>query len=96
MVLEVRCLLDYTMSKTTLDLWQTCQIYQYHSDFYIAKMGTREYNMKDVGKPISGLNKLFYGSLCSMIVMGLLIGPFFAFSSMGGMTSFNPILKSQM
>jgi hypothetical protein len=24
MMLEVRCLLDYTMSITTLDLWQTC------------------------------------------------------------------------
>jgi hypothetical protein len=59
-------------------------------------MGNRMYNHKKLGKPISGFNKVCYGSICSIIVMGLLIGPFWAFSSMGGMTSFNPILGSQM
>jgi hypothetical protein len=52
--------------------------------------------MKEVGKPIARTNKLFYGSICSMIVMGLLVGPFWAFSSMGGNVIYNPILKSQL
>ena len=96
MMLEVRCLLDYTMSITTLDLWQTCQIFQYHSDFYICKLSNREYNVKELGKPVSGFNKICYGTFCSIIVLSLLIGPFFLFSGMGGMTSYNPVQSSGM
>ncbi len=96
MMMEVSTLMDYTMGKTTLDLWWTNQIFQYHSDFYIAKVANREYNLKELGKPVTGFNKICYGSFCSMVVMSLLIGPFFLFSEMGGMTSYNPIEQSQM
>ena len=41
-------------------------------------------------------NKLFYGPFCAMVVMSLVIGPFFLFSGMGGMTAYNPVQASNL
>jgi len=41
---EIRGLLDFSMSYTALDMFQTMQLFQYHSDFYLVKTANTGYN----------------------------------------------------
>lgn len=88
---EVRCLLDFTFSKTSLDIFQFWQLFQYHLELYSAKMGNESYGYKVLGSPTELLDKIIFG-VCFMIVyLGLLISPIWFFSDYGGFTTVNPV-----
>ena len=57
LAVEMRCLLDFTFTRTSIDLWQNCQLFQYNSDFFIAKTSNRSYNRRVVGSDVSFFSK---------------------------------------
>ena len=91
---EIRCLLDFCMTKTTLDAFQTFQLFQYHSDFYIAKVCNRWYNMKELGTEPTLISKIIGFAITICIVLATLVLPFFLFSATT--TQLNPVISAEL
>jgi len=81
-IVEIRCLLDYIFAKTSLDIFQFFQLFNYHCEMYLFWTGNRFYTMKTLGSPQECLDKFIFGILIASVVLFLLIGPFYIFSSM--------------
>lgn len=56
-IVELRCLTDFTMSKTALDLFQFWQCFQYHYDMYCAKNSNVCYTVKTLGSETEPFDK---------------------------------------
>ena len=93
---ELRCLLDFTMSKTALDLFQFYQLFWYHYELYAAKVANRYYGIKVLGMRIDRIEKCISGVLISFIMMFMLVGPFILFSEYGGLVATNPALDGSL
>lgn len=96
LAVEMRCLLDFTFTKTAIDLWQTCELFQYNSDFFIAKTSTLSYNRKVLGAEVSKFSKICFGYICTTIMLSFILGPFLMFSTIGGMTLYNPVIYNDL
>lgn len=93
---EIRCLLDFTFSKTSLDIFQFWQLWQYHFDLYAAKNGNISYTKKVLGSPTALLDKCVFGCLISTVILMLLVGPLIFFSDVGGFIAPNPVLSGDI
>lgn len=56
-IVELRCLTDFTMSRTSLDLFQFWQCFQYHYDMYCAKNSNVCYTVKTLGSETEPFDK---------------------------------------
>lgn len=88
---EIRCVLDFTMSKTSLDVFQFWQLWQYHVELYNAKNGNEYYLTKKLGSQTDKLEKATTGCAISIGLLFLLVGPFLIFSEYGGLVQPNPV-----
>jgi len=91
-VIEIRCLLDFTFSKTSLDVFQFWQLFYYHFEMFLGWTGNRYYTIKVLGSPTECLDKFIFGVLISSVLLFLLMGPFYLFSTWSPMVGFNPIV----
>lgn len=91
LAVETRGLLDFTFSKTSLDIFQFWQLWQYHYDFFNARKGNRFYSNKILGSPMRPIDKCIWGVLLTMVVVILLVGPLWFFSDIGGFVAPNPV-----
>lgn len=89
-IVEIRSLLDFTFSKTSLDIFQFWQLWQYHYEMFCAKNGNISYTRRIVGEPAWWLDKVIFGFLFSSIILFLLVGPMVFFSDIGGFVAPNP------
>lgn len=96
LAVEIRCLLDFTFTKTALDLWQTCECFQYNSDFFIAKTSNMSYNRKFLGQEPTPFSKVAFGYICTVVMLSFILGPFLMFSNINGMTIYNPVKETQV
>lgn len=97
--IEVRCVLDFTMSKTALDVFQFWQLFQYHVELYNAKNGNRYYGEKRLGLRTDGCEKCLFGVTISSLLLLLLVGPLLLFSTIGGglgLTAPNPVEDAEL
>lgn len=92
---ELRNVLDFTMSKTSLDVFQFMQLWQYHYELYAAKNGNRWYGEKPLGMETDPTEKCLTGTLISTVLLFVLAGPLLLFSEYGGLISPNPVLSAQ-
>jgi len=90
-ILEIRCLIDFTLSKTSLDIFQFWQLFQYHIELYCAKNGNYSYIIKPLGEPTRPLDKCIFGALITAIFLGFLFGPIMFFSEFGAFIQTNPV-----
>lgn len=93
MVVEIRCLLDWIFSKTALDIFQFWQLYNYHFELFQGWAGNKWYTIKPMGIEAECLDKFIFGFLFSSIILFLLIGPFYLFSTMSMYVAYNPVLE---
>lgn len=93
---EIRALLDFTFSKTALDIFQFWQLWQFHYDFFAAKNSNRSYTEKILGAPAGPIEKCIFGVLLSTIIMVLLAGPLWFFSDIGGFVAPNPVQSANL
>lgn len=92
---ELRCLCDYTFTKkTSLDIFQYWQLFNYHIELYIAKMGNQSYADKIYGAPVLFLD-LIIGYLILGILLLILIGPIIFFSEYAFIQS-NPVQEASI
>lgn len=97
--IEVRCVLDFTLSKTALDVFQFWQLFQYHLELYNAKNGNRYYGEKRLGLRTDRCEKCLFGVTISSILLLLLVGPLVLFSTIGGglgLTAPNPVKDAEL
>lgn len=94
--IEIRCLLDFTFSKTSLDIFQFWQLFQYHLELYLAKNGNYSYVVKPLGSATGLLDKLIFGWLISSLLLLLLFGPIFFFSEFGAFIQENPVKQASL
>jgi hypothetical protein len=94
--IEVRCLLDFTLSKTSLDVFQFYQLFNYHYQLYASKIGNTWYAIKPLGSVTPPADKFIFGSLISSIIFTFLIGPFILFSEYGGLVQSNPVTNANV
>ena len=93
---EIRCLIDYLPSKTSLDHFQFFQCYGYYVELYMARWNNDYYHrMKVFGREVTFDNKI-QGCVCMLIFMSLVVGPFLFFSEMLGFTENNPVLSAEI
>ena len=89
---ELRSLLDFTVTKTSLDMFQYMQIYSYHYELYAAKIGNRWYGEKPLGAKVDRCEKCIFGIIMTSVVMVLMVGPFLLFSDLlPGLIQINPV-----
>jgi len=93
---EIRCLLDFTFSKTALDIFQFWQLWMYHWEMYTAKNGNWSYVVKVLGSPTLKLDKCIFGVLFTGVILSLLVGPLWFFSEVGGFIAPNPVQQAQI
>jgi hypothetical protein len=94
--MEIRCVLDFTFSKTSLDVFQFWQLFTYHLELYCAKMGNIYYVSKTLGSKIEIFDKILFGVVFMVIYLGLLISPILFFSDYGGFITENPIKEADL
>lgn len=88
---ELRALLDFTFSRTSLDIFQFWQLWQYHYDLYCAKNSNHWYTIKILGEATWMVDKLIFGVLFSAIIILLMVGPLYFFSDYSGFVGPNPV-----
>jgi hypothetical protein len=93
-MVELRALLDFTFSKTALDIFQFWQLWQYNYELFCAKNGNISYTRKIVGEKSWWVDKIVFGWLIGGFIMFLLVGPMWLFSDAGGFIAPNPVLSS--
>ena len=93
---EIRCLLDWTMSKTALDIFQFFQLYNHHYELYSAKVGNRWYGEKILGSKTPIQEKCIFSGIFSSIIIILLVGPFYLFSDNSPLVDVNPVLNGNV
>lgn len=77
--IELRCLFDFTFTKTSLDVFQFWQLFMYHIELYLAKMGNESYVLKVYGAPVLFLDYLIGYAILALLLI-ILIGPIIFFS----------------
>jgi hypothetical protein len=89
--IEVRCVLDFTFSKTALDVFQFWQLFMYHIELYVVKNGNWSYTYKQLGSKTILLDKCIFGVVIGGVILTMLIGPIYFFSDYGGFIAPNPV-----
>lgn len=92
---ELRCLFDFVLTKTSLDIFQFWQLFSYQVEMYLAHFGNQSYVVK-----VMGLNQTFadyiLGYFFITVILLLIIGPIYFFSSFSNFSVLNPVLSSQV
>lgn len=78
---ELRSIIDWTFTYTSLSVYQWLKIAQVQSDMYIAKCYNRGYMAHKLGEPQGAVSKCLNGFTLMTICIGLLALPWLLFSS---------------
>ena len=54
------------------------------------------YNRKPWGTEPSKFSKILFGYICTTLMLSFILGPFLMFSSLGGMTLYNPVVDNDL
>lgn len=93
--IELRCLLDFCLTKTALDIFQFWQLFNYHMDLYVAMMGNESYVNKVMGVRTTWDNYCL-GWVILTVLLLIVVGPFAFFSEIGGFIQFNEVQSAKI
>lgn len=88
-LLELKTLLDWCFTKTSLDTSQWLQLSNVYSEMFFAKASNKSYFEKKLGEKIHSIEKCICGCLCVGIIMLFLIGPLLMFSNLAMFSDYN-------
>jgi hypothetical protein len=96
-LIELRCLIDFTFHKTSLDMFQTMALFFYHYEIYASRIGNMWYVPKILGTPVEPLDKCIFGWFMTTVVLIIIVGPLILFSNlMPGLVTINPVLSADI
>ena len=90
-IFELRSIIDWTFTKTALDVFQWIKLAQVQADMYVAKCVNKQYMRHKLGQPQPFWKKLFIGFSLTLFVLILIIGPIIIFSGLNPSTNTDPI-----
>lgn len=86
---ELCTFIDWTITTTTLSLFEWIKFEDIHAKLYIAKCDAIEFQEKTIGEITSKVSKLFLGCCGTLFLLILLFGPMLLFSTLNPMSSSN-------
>ena len=95
-IFELRIFIDWTYTKTSLDVFQWIKLAQCQADLYKAKCIQKGYFEKPLGEKIPKYMKYLIGFSMIVVIVVLLIGPMFLFSSFNFLGDLNPVSKAEI
>lgn len=94
---ELRVFIDWSVTRTSLDVFQWIKLAQIQNDLWYAKSISQWYYSRTVGTRIHWCEKLWMGIIYIVIIIILLIGPLLVFSSaLKDIGNTNPITKASL
>jgi hypothetical protein len=94
---ELRVFIDWTVTRTSLDVFQWIKLAQIQNDLYLSKSISEWYYTRTVGTRIHWCEKFWMGIIYIILIIALIIGPLFMFSSaFNNFGTPNPITKVQL
>lgn len=87
---ELRTMVDWSFTKTSLDMFQWFKFEEIYSQLYISKVLLRGYYSRPRGQPIAVCEKFCMGVCGLFLTLLLILGPLIIFSSL------NPIVESNL
>ena len=91
---ELRCLCDFTFTKTSLDIFQYWQLFNYHIEMFIAKCGNDSYVQKVFGAKVLFEDNII-GYAVLLLLLLILIGPIIFFSEYAFIQA-NPVKEAKI
>lgn len=93
---ELRTIIDWTFTSTSLDVFQSISLAQIQSDLYIAKCYNKPYMEKPLGEKIGMLLKVVVGFSLMLFIIALIAGPMLLFSSINPVGQANPVSSGDL
>lgn len=81
-IFEMKTILDWTIKKTSLSLFQWLKLEDIHAKLYASKMESISRKNREVGQKIDLIIKFFLGVCLLLILLILIFGPMLIFSSL--------------
>lgn len=88
---EIKMLIDWTFTKTALDIFQWIKLENVHDMLFIAKCYYKSYKAKLIGETIMLWEKIVFGVTFLILILGCLLGPIYLFSSLNPTNESNNI-----
>ncbi len=95
-VYEIKTVVDWTFTKTSLDLFQWLKLKYIHGELYVTKCSQTELLNRKPGEEISRCEKCFYGFCLLVIVITLFTAPMLLFSSLSPVAIENPVVGASV
>jgi hypothetical protein len=95
-LLELKVILDWCFTKTSLDVFQWLELAQVHSEFYFYKCSNTSYFKRPWGEQIKKFEKYLCGCFCIGLIMFFLAGPFLFFSNLSAIAKPNLITDAEL
>jgi hypothetical protein len=93
---ELKLLIDWTFTSTSLDLFQWIKLENVHDLLFIAKCYFKSYASKVFGDKIYILEKLLFGVSFLILILGCLLGPIWLFSSLNPTNEINNVIAGKL
>lgn len=92
---ELKVIMDWTFTATTLDLFQWFKIEDIHYNLYCAKLDSQGYKNKPVGLKQSRTMKVVMGWIFLLAILILIFGPMILFSELNPTSKLNNITNAR-
>ncbi|EAS01458.2 transmembrane protein, putative (macronuclear) [Tetrahymena thermophila SB210] len=93
---ELKVILDWTVTKTSLTLFQWFLLEDIHYSLYVAKLDSKDVRSTKVDAPQSKLVKIFLGLLQVIVILLLIFGPMLLFSTLNPISDYNGITSGEI
>jgi hypothetical protein len=90
-IFELRTIIDWTYTKSALDVFQWIKLSQIQTDLYKAKCNNLSYMRKKTGAPLPSWYRYLVGVGLMVLILVLSLGPMFLFSSFDIFGDYNPV-----
>jgi len=89
---ELRIIIDWTFTKTAIDLFQWFKFEQLYANFFLAKCLNKVYLAHPRGEKQSFIMKIIFGATFMIGIIVIIAGPLLLFSTVNPIASPNPVL----
>ncbi|KAL4506950.1 hypothetical protein ABPG72_001371 [Tetrahymena utriculariae] len=93
---ELKVILDWTVTKTSLTLFQWFLLEDIHYSLYVAKLDSKDVRSTKVDAPQSKVVKIFLGLLQVIVILLLIFGPMLLFSTLNPISEYNGITSGEI
>ena len=88
---QLKLIMDWTFTRTSLNLFQWFQLEDFWLVFYDAKMDSKLVQSQKVGQKQSGIVKCALGWCAQIVILLIILGPLLLFSSLYTLGVVNPL-----